>query len=125
MRSWEVPLTGLRLTVSVDDAGGGWASAGCRRQWAGDREVKWEAGNPSYAGSSPARPSIFRLVNTTGRCPLTGQSLRSLPLQWRAGRCGSRWLLYAVADISLLTCRGAIHSAVAPRARGSAPLPRC
>ena len=31
------------MTVSVDGAGGGWPSAGCQRQWAGDREVRWEA----------------------------------------------------------------------------------
>ena len=65
MRSWEAPLTGPRLTVLVDGAGGGCPSAGCLRQWAGDREVRWEAGNPSYAGSSPARPSISRLVDAT------------------------------------------------------------
>ena len=50
---------------AVDGAGGGCPSAGCRRQWVGDREVRWEAGNPSYAGSNPARPSISRLVDAT------------------------------------------------------------
>ena len=64
MRPWEVPPTGPTLTVSVGGAGGGCPSAGCQRQWAGDREVRWE-GLQSFIRGFESRPTLHL---STRRC---------------------------------------------------------
>lgn len=53
----KVPLTGPILTVSVDGAGGGQPSAGCQRQWSGDRVVRSEA-LQSFIREFESRPDL-------------------------------------------------------------------
>ena len=61
------------MTVSVDGAGGGWPSAGCQRQWAGDREVRWE-GLQSFIRGFESRPALHL---STRRCyHVSARSLR-------------------------------------------------
>lgn len=79
MRSWEVPLTGPRLTASVDGAGGGCPSAGCQRQWVGDREVRWE-GLQSFIRGFESRPALHL---STRRCyHVSARSLRCRHPRW-------------------------------------------
>ena len=70
MRSREV-LTDPRLTASMDGAGGGTPSAGCQRQRAGDRVVRWEAWKSFIRGfeSRPAlHPSTHQCYHVSARC---------------------------------------------------------
>ena len=71
MSSREVPPTGPRPTASVDGAGGGCPSAGCRRQWAGDRVVRWEAWK-SFIRGFESRPALHlstrRCYHVSARC---------------------------------------------------------
>lgn len=79
MRSWEVPLTGPRLPASVEGAGGGCPSADCRRQWAGDREVRWE-GLQSFIRGFESRPVLHF---STRQCyHVSARSLRCPHPRW-------------------------------------------